>query len=319
MRFLPATGTVLALGEPSGAWTRFDGGIAAGSRVGVEYDPLLAKLSTCGATREAGADAHARPRSARRSVLGVVTNRDYLMDVVAHPAFAAGATHTEFLAEHFAAWTPPSRPPSRRRGRARGDRARAPRRPPWRRRRDGRVADAVGDARALAARSRHAMSLRKTIVVDGTPHAVEVDGRDDALTARVDDTALTLGLARDGTTVRVALADRTLSATVVRDRDVVWIAIDGEIHRCTAVDDARLGAAGGARSPEVIAPMPGKVLAVRVEAGQKVEAGDPLVVLEAMKMETIVSADGNAHVREVRVGAGAMVEPGQVLVVLEFD
>lgn len=163
------------------------------------------------------------------------------------------------------------------------------------------------------------MSLRKTIVVDGTPHAVEVDGRDDALTARVDDTALTLGLARDGTTVRVALADRTLSATVVRDRDVVWIAIDGEIHRCTAVDDARLGAAGGARSPEVIAPMPGKVLAVRVEAGQKVEAGDPLVVLEAMKMETIVSADGNAHVREVRVGAGAMVEPGQVLVVLEFD
>ena len=164
------------------------------------------------------------------------------------------------------------------------------------------------------------MSVRRTIVVDGTPHAVEVSGRDDALTARVDAAALALALARDGSTVRVTLADRTVSATVIRDRDVVWIAIEGEIHRCTAVDDARLGgAAGGVRSPEVTAPMPGKVLAVRVEPGQAVASGDPLVVLEAMKMETIVGAEANAHVREVRVTAGAMVEPGQVLVVLEFD
>jgi acetyl-CoA/propionyl-CoA carboxylase biotin carboxyl carrier protein len=112
---------------------------------------------------------------------------------------------------------------------------------------------------------------------------------------------------------------RTASATVVRDDDTVWIAIDGEVHRCTAADDARGGGAvGGVRSPKVIAPMPGKVLAVRVEVGAQVTAGDPLVVLEAMKMETIVSADADAEVKEVRVAAGAMIEPGQVLVVLEF-
>jgi acetyl-CoA carboxylase biotin carboxylase subunit len=105
--FLPATGTVHVLGEPSGAWVRFDAGITGGSRVGIEYDPLLAKISTFGATRE---EARTRMLAALREtvLLGVVTNRDYLLAVVGHPAFAAGATHTEFLAEHCAGWTPPA-------------------------------------------------------------------------------------------------------------------------------------------------------------------------------------------------------------------
>jgi len=105
--FLPATGTVHVLGEPSGAWVRFDSGIAAGSRIGVDYDPLLAKLSTFGATRE---EARTRMLAALREtvLLGVVTNRDYLLAVLAHPAFASGATHTQFLDEHFAGWKPPA-------------------------------------------------------------------------------------------------------------------------------------------------------------------------------------------------------------------
>ena len=164
------------------------------------------------------------------------------------------------------------------------------------------------------------MSIRKTVLVDGTALAVDAHGRDDALTARVDGTETTLALVCRGNDWRVTVGDRTLAATVVRDRDVVWVAIGGEVYRCTASDDARAGgAAGGARSPRVTAPMPGKVLAVRVEIGQQVVAGDPLVVLEAMKMETIVSAEGAGHVREVHVEAGATIEPGQVLVVLHYD
>ena len=105
-QFLPATGVVRALVEPAGPGVRFDGGIAAGSVVGVEYDPLLAKVSTWGTTRE---EARARMLAALREtiVLGVTTNRDYLRAVLAHPAFAAGDTHTEFLAQHLPEWRPP--------------------------------------------------------------------------------------------------------------------------------------------------------------------------------------------------------------------
>ncbi len=110
-QFLPATGTVRQLAEPTGPWIRFDSGIARGSRVGVEYDPMLAKISAWGATRE---EARTRLLAALREtvVLGVTTNRDYLLEVLAHPAFVAGATHTEFLAMHLPEWR---RPRGRRR------------------------------------------------------------------------------------------------------------------------------------------------------------------------------------------------------------
>jgi acetyl/propionyl-CoA carboxylase alpha subunit len=195
--FLPATGTIHVLAEPSGAWVRFDSGVAVGSRVGVDYDPLLAKLSVYGATRE---EARTRMLAALREtvLLGVVTNRDYLAAVLAHPAFAAGSTYTEFLAEHPRVDPDGGRAPPRHRrrpGRAR------PRRPVARR--DGagdggrHARHAVGDARSLASGA-GAMSTRKTVVLDGAPHVVEVSGRDDALVAQVDERTLALAIARDG-------------------------------------------------------------------------------------------------------------------------
>ncbi len=106
--FLPATGTIRALTAPAGPGIRFDSGIAPGSVIGVDYDPMLAKISTWGATRE---EARRRMLAALREtiVLGVVTNRDYLREILAHPAFIAGATHTEFLTEHLPGWRPATR------------------------------------------------------------------------------------------------------------------------------------------------------------------------------------------------------------------
>jgi propionyl-CoA carboxylase alpha chain len=104
-QFFPATGTVHRLIEPAGPFVRFDSGIAAGSVVGVEYDPLLAKIATWGATRE---EARTRMLGALDGtvLLGVTTNRDFLRAVVAHPAFAAGETHTGFLDAHLPSWQP---------------------------------------------------------------------------------------------------------------------------------------------------------------------------------------------------------------------
>ncbi|MCK6555230.1 acetyl-CoA carboxylase biotin carboxyl carrier protein subunit [Candidatus Binatia bacterium] len=78
-------------------------------------------------------------------------------------------------------------------------------------------------------------------------------------------------------------------------------------------------AVGSFAAPEVVAPMPGKILHVLVNAGDRVEAGDGLVILEAMKIETRLNAEAAGSVAEVRVAAGDTVDGGQVLVVMQFD
>ena len=103
--FLPAPGPVLAWQPPAGPGVRVDAGVELDSQVSVYYDPLIAKLSTWGRDRE---QARQRMQAALRQcvVLGPVTNGPFLLDVLAHPAFIAGHTHTGFLAEHFQDWQP---------------------------------------------------------------------------------------------------------------------------------------------------------------------------------------------------------------------
>ncbi|MGH7785805.1 MAG: acetyl-CoA carboxylase biotin carboxylase subunit [Candidatus Binatia bacterium] len=104
-QFLPSPGHIAVLREPQGPWVRVDSGIAADYDVPVHYDPMLAKLSVWGADREA---ARRRLIAALRTyvVLGVTTNVPFLIDLAEHAAFAAGATHTHFIAEHLPAWRP---------------------------------------------------------------------------------------------------------------------------------------------------------------------------------------------------------------------
>ena len=101
--FLPSAGPILALREPTGPGVRVDSALAAGGVVPVDYDPMLAKIAAWGADR---AQAIARLVGALRetAVLGPTTNLAFLIDVLSHPAFARGATHTGFLAEHLPRW-----------------------------------------------------------------------------------------------------------------------------------------------------------------------------------------------------------------------
>ena len=97
--FLPETGRVLHLKEPQGSGIRMDSSLYPGQDITAAFDPLLAKLVVHGATRQ---DAIAKAIAALRStvVLGVRTNAAYLAAILAHPAFAEGATDTEFLDRH---------------------------------------------------------------------------------------------------------------------------------------------------------------------------------------------------------------------------
>src|SRR4029077_13614400 len=101
--FLPSAGPILLARHPAAPGVRVDTGIETGARVPVEYDPLLAKVSVWDADRER---AVRRMQAALRDVviLGPTTNVAFLQDILAHPAFAAGATHTGLIEEHLAEW-----------------------------------------------------------------------------------------------------------------------------------------------------------------------------------------------------------------------
>ena len=141
---------------------------------------------------------------------------------------------------------------------------------------------------------------RFTVSVDETSHGVEA--------------ALL-----DPTTIQIVIGGISQVAHVVRRGGTTHVWIAGELHQMQAE-----AAAGPAEhvvhlQPQVLAPMPGKVLQVLIAAGQTVATGDGLVIVEAMKMEHRIVAEGDAVVRAVHVAEGQMVDGGAVLVELEYS
>jgi len=138
-------------------------------------------------------------------------------------------------------------------------------------------------------------------------------------TADVDERSHTVGhiatshQADGSVEVAVAVDGRVWRASVVRSGDRLLVSLDGGAHVFELGDaPARGGAAGGAGT--VVAPMPGKIVRVLVAVGDTVEAGAPLVVLEAMKMETTLRSETAGTVVAVSVESGATVDAGAVLV-----
>lgn len=103
--FFPSPGKILAWHAPLGPGIRVDTGVEQHTEVSVYYDPLIAKFSTWGQDRE---QARKRMEAALRQsvILGPTTNVEFLLDLIAHPAFVSGETHTGFLTEHFSHWQP---------------------------------------------------------------------------------------------------------------------------------------------------------------------------------------------------------------------
>lgn len=110
INFLPSTGKILALKEPQGAGIRLDSCLYLGMEVTPFYDPMLAKLITYAATRE---EAIAKMITALKSytILGIQTNIGFLLNVLQHPGFESGETHTGFLDDHINELGLPDEPP----------------------------------------------------------------------------------------------------------------------------------------------------------------------------------------------------------------
>jgi len=318
--FLPAAGKVALYTEPVLPGLRIDSGVERGSEVSVHYDPMLAKVIATGATREEA--RHTLIRALRSfGVGGLPTNREFLVRVLSHVAFAARDTHTHFIEQHMAspAASEPAPPEALVRAhavaatlylyaarRARADRSPVPasipsgfRNNPWRKQEERFVLDGRTLAVSYAAR-------------EGGMFEVDIEGS--AFSARLVDASAEAVVAEiDGLRRRYAVA-RLKTEHV--DRLVVHAAelcLDFErVPRLPrrAADQVTGGC---------VAPMTGVVRKLAVAKGDRVKKGDLLLMLEAMKMEHRLLAHADGLVAEVRVREGQMVDPDDVLVVVDTE
>lgn len=146
---------------------------------------------------------------------------------------------------------------------------------------------------------------RFTVTVNGEPHVVEAQVLDDA----------TVQLQLTGGDA----APKAIVAHIARIGGETHVALGGEVYVLAAESAGAATAHVTHAPPQIVAPMPGKVLQVLVETGAHVEAGEGLLVLEAMKMEHRIAAPAAATVRTVHVAADQMVDGGAPLVDLEYD
>jgi biotin carboxyl carrier protein len=144
-------------------------------------------------------------------------------------------------------------------------------------------------------------------------------------------------ISRDGNSIRIRVGDRELVAdftpnadgggvlTVdgrryaifgMRAKESIFVSVGPASFQFNPVEASARRRARGLAAHEIVAPLPGKVLKVLVHVGDLVEAGQPMVVLEAMKMETTLAAESAAIVKQVRVEEGQTVDHGAVLIEL---
>ncbi len=114
----------------------------------------------------------------------------------------------------------------------------------------------------------------------------------------------------------VSIGGRRFHVASARRKDTILVAVGPRTFDFVRVEEGARHGFHGLATPEITAPMPGKVLRVLVKEGDTVAAGQPLVVLEAMKMETTLAAESDAIVKRVPVQAGQMVDHGAVLIEL---
>jgi acetyl-CoA/propionyl-CoA carboxylase, biotin carboxylase, biotin carboxyl carrier protein len=320
--FLPTGGTVLALDEPSGPHVRTDSGLAPGMTVTSSYDPMLAKVIAWGPDRGA-ALRRLDGALGGTTVLGLTTNIGFLRALLAHPDVAAGRLDTGLVERHLsglvAAGVPgevlaaaglarllarePAGPVTDPWDIPDGWR---PGEPAWTALRLACVAGGTGGTGGTGA----ARQVAEVRIRGRVPAAAEVsvDGAD-PVPARAEPASGGLLVTYGGRTRRYAYA--------AQDDGTAWLGRGG---RAWAVRQEEKLVAGAGRAAAgdgtVRSPMPGTVLTVEAAEGQRVGAGQPLLVVEAMKMEHTVTAPAGGVVAEVMVKAGQQVGMDETLAVV---
>ena len=312
--FLPSIGRLGRYCPPEGDGIRVDAGVFEGAEISLYYDPMIAKLIAHGADRDAATE---RLSNALDSfyIAGVRHNAAFLAAIAASERFHAGALSTDFIAEMFPhGFAPPAGP-------------------------------VAADRTILAAAVLAELKLRDSeTAVDGADRAPEVpselvvmlDGRAYPVAVRAEGAAYRI--VGEGQTcvaatdwrpglplLRLRIDDRLATVQIERLPGRAFRLVHRGVIRRAQVLPPRAAAlatlmpekTAGDTSRLVQSPMPGLLTSVIVAEGQEVKAGEPLVVVEAMKMENVLRAERDGKIAKLRAKAGDSLAVDQVI--LEFE
>ncbi|WP_189231081.1 acetyl-CoA carboxylase biotin carboxylase subunit [Streptomyces flaveolus] len=314
--FLPSGGTVLRLHEPQGDGVRTDSGLSEGIEVGSLYDPMLSKVIAYGPDR-ATALRKLRAALADTVTLGVQTNAGFLRRLLAHPAVVAGELDTGLVERDVDTLVPDEVPAEVYAAAAllrQASLTPAADATGWSDPFDAGDGWRLGGERAWTAHHLRVPGREPvTVRVRSTP-----DGGTELLTEGADGPQPASPVTRSGDGHRYAFRLDGVTHTFAALPDGTWLGRDGDAWQVRDHDPvaASLTRAAHAGADSLTAPMPGTVTVVKVAVGDEVTAGQSLLVVEAMKMEHVISAPHAGTVTELDVSPGTTVAMDQVLAVI---
>ncbi len=308
--FLPTGGRVLALREPDDMPNvRVDSSLFIGAEIGSTYDPMLSKVIAWGPDRATARRTLDRAL-ASTTVLGVTTNVAFLRVILADPSVVDAAMDTS-LVELIAERTPPRSTPQHIAAAAALSQLlhrdpHEPPTPPW----DDIGGWRTGEPAWLTWRAKTGEGEELTVQFRkaASPH-FEVLASDGAVVA----TELTL---RDGHGQIDFNGTRSQFRRATAGRST-WVGADGDSWSFVEREPTAPGRTQAHKGAAIESPMPGTVISVLVSAGDAVKVGQPVVVVEAMKMEHTLRAGADGFVTELRASVGDRVALNQLLAVIE--
>ncbi|MED5314101.1 MAG: acetyl/propionyl/methylcrotonyl-CoA carboxylase subunit alpha [Pseudomonadota bacterium] len=307
--FLPSIGQLTRYREPAGDSVRVDSGVEEGGEISMYYDPMIAKLVAHAPTRDAAMD-RLHLALDHYEIDGIASNRQFLSAVLENKVFRSGNLTTGFIAEEFDGdfvAVPPEAAQSAR-------------------------LTALGTAIvALRQDERHfGQDGRDFVVIDqaGTRTHVVVAGLSNTQAELVVDgkTVVINGLIRgpvhlfDGTINEepVAVQVRQHGHLISLTRGSSRLALSVLPARYAAMLDHMPAAAEGAGADEIAAPMPGQITKLLVEIGDEVQAGQDVAIIEAMKMENVLSSEARGRVKSIEVKIGDNLNVDDIIMTLDL-
>jgi geranyl-CoA carboxylase alpha subunit len=304
--FMPRSGTMALWQPPHGL--RVEHALKSGAEIPPFYDSMIAKLVSHGATRD-----EARRKLVRGleelAALGVKTNQGFLIRCVEHPAFAGGAATTSFIGDHLDALS--------RRDEDSTSRARALAAVLL-------IETAAGAAHRGAGRKlSYPLPVGLRFELDGKVAAatlIDLGGRKHRLTIEVTDFELDV-VEVGNHAVRFVCTGLMESAVFLREDGRLLLRYRGEAYEVedtTRAATARRGA-GGSRDGKLRALMNGRVVGIFAAVGDRVEAGAPLLSLEAMKMVHVHAAPVSGVLKALHVAEGDQAPASRVVAEIQPD